>query len=397
MKKILLLGGSSQQVIAIETAKKLGYYTVLCDYLTDNPGQYHADKFYLVSTTDKNAILEVAEKEKVDGVLAYASDPAAPTASYVAEKMGLPTNPHKSVDILCNKDKFREFLAQNGFNTPKALGFSSLEQIVSAKDQFRLPVIIKPVDSSGSKGASVLYSWNGLEKAVTYALSYSRNHKFIVEEFIEKGYPNVIGGDVFLKDGKIAICGLMDCHRDSKVNPLVPVGKSYPCKLEKSTMKKVNDTIESILEKLSVKNGAVNVELIVDKNNEIWPIDFGPRNGGNMIPDLMSDIFSTDIVELSVLTAMGEVPQIKINEPDSCYATHNLHSEKSGKFKDVWYSEKANQYIYKKYIYKKEGDSVDYFDNASKAIGIIFFKFPSADIMQEILSNINNHIKIITS
>ena len=44
--KILLLGGSSQQVIAIDTAKKLGLYTILCDYLPDNPGQYHADKFY---------------------------------------------------------------------------------------------------------------------------------------------------------------------------------------------------------------------------------------------------------------------------------------------------------------------------------------------------------------
>ena len=83
MKKILLLGGSAQQIVAIKTAKRLGYYTVLCDFLTDNPGQYEADKFYLVSTTDKDAVLEVAQKEHVDGVLAYASDPAAPTAAYI--------------------------------------------------------------------------------------------------------------------------------------------------------------------------------------------------------------------------------------------------------------------------------------------------------------------------
>ena len=84
-KKILLLGGSAQQIIAIETAKRLGYYTVLCDYLTDNPGQYHADKFYLVSTTDREAVLDVARKEQVHGILAYASDPAAPSAAYAAE------------------------------------------------------------------------------------------------------------------------------------------------------------------------------------------------------------------------------------------------------------------------------------------------------------------------
>ena len=84
-KKLLLLGGSAQQVVAIKTAKRLGCETILCDFLPDNPGQYAADKFYLVSTTDKEAVLDVARKEQVDGVLAYAADPAAPTAAYVAE------------------------------------------------------------------------------------------------------------------------------------------------------------------------------------------------------------------------------------------------------------------------------------------------------------------------
>ena len=127
MKKILLLGGSAQQIIAIETAKRLGYYTVLCDFLPDNPGQYVADKFYLVSTTDREAVLEVALQEKIDGVLAYASDPAAPTAAYVAEKMKLPGNPYESVEILCNKDKFRKFLKENGFCTPEAKGYADVK------------------------------------------------------------------------------------------------------------------------------------------------------------------------------------------------------------------------------------------------------------------------------
>ena len=71
MKKILLLGGSAQQIVAIETAKRLGYYTILCDFLEDNPGQYVADTFYLISTTDKEAVLEIAKNEKIDGILAY--------------------------------------------------------------------------------------------------------------------------------------------------------------------------------------------------------------------------------------------------------------------------------------------------------------------------------------
>ncbi|NLB81860.1 MAG: carbamoyl-phosphate-synthetase, partial [Clostridiaceae bacterium] len=124
MKKLLLLGGSAQQVIAIDTAKKLGYKTVLCDYLYDNPGQFVADQFYLVSTTEKESVLKVARKENVSGVLAYASDPAAPTAAFVAENLGLPTNPLASVNTLCDKADFRAFLTENGFNTPKILALT---------------------------------------------------------------------------------------------------------------------------------------------------------------------------------------------------------------------------------------------------------------------------------
>ncbi len=152
MKKILLLGGSTQQIPAIEYAKKQGYYTILCDYLSDNPGQEYSDKFYCTSTTDREAILEVAQKENVDGIVAYASDPAAPTAAYVAEKMGLPTNPYKSVEILAMKDKFRQFLKENSFNSPQSGSFYDFKQAKEAIDMFTFPAIVKPVDSSGSKG-----------------------------------------------------------------------------------------------------------------------------------------------------------------------------------------------------------------------------------------------------
>ena len=166
MKKLLLLGGSAQQVVAIKTARRLGYFTVLCDFLPDNPGQYEADKFYLVSTTDKEAVLKVAKDEKVDGVLAYASDPAAPIAAYVAEKLGLPGSPYESVEILCNKDKFRSFLSENGFCTPKAKGYTNIAEALDdiRSGFFKTPVIVKPVDSSGSKGVGKINSYDEAEK-----------------------------------------------------------------------------------------------------------------------------------------------------------------------------------------------------------------------------------------
>ena len=393
-KKILLLGGSSQQIIAIKTAKKLGIYTVLCDFLTDNPGQYEADKFYLVSTTDKEAVLKVAEQEKIDGVLAFASDPAAPTAAYVAEKMGLPTNPYQSVETLCNKDRFRDFLKSHGFNTPIARGYDDKNVDTTL---FSLPVIIKPVDSSGSKGATVLRNWEKLDEALEFAFSFSRSHRIIIEEFIEKKHEYLIGGDIFVYDGKIILWGLLNCHRDNMVNPLVPVGKSYPLALEKRDEKMVQETLQNMIEKLGIKFGSVNVELVIDKNNKVWPIDIGPRAGGNMIPDLLGMIFNVDVVEMAVLTAMGKKIDSKIDKGTPFYATYNLHTNQNGFYETIEFSEKLENRIIKKCLYKKAGDKIEYFDNAAKALGIIFMKFENQEEMNTILKNINNYIRVIVS
>ena len=394
MKKILLLGGSAQQIVAIKTAQKLGYYTVLCDYLPDNPGQYEADEFYLVSTTDKDAVLEVARNEQVDGVLAYASDPAAPTAAYIAEKLGLSGAPYHSVETLCNKDQFRKFLIENGFSTPKAKGYASAEDALKEKENFEFPIIIKPVDSSGSKGATVLQTEDGLKNALDFAFSFSRCHRIIVEHFIEKKHPYLIGGDVFIENGKIVLWGLLNCHRDNCVNPLVPVGKSYPLQLEDEDIQHVKETLSSMVEKLRISNGSMNVELVVDKSNRVWPIDVGPRSGGNMIPDLLGDMFGVDIAEMSVKAAMGAAIKGNIHEPNGFYATHNLHSNKNGIYKDILFSPEIEPYIYRKYLYKKLGDEVEYFDNAAKCLGIVFFKFPDETTMKKILEHVNELITV---
>ena len=158
---------------------------------------------------------------------------------------------------------------------------------------------------------------------------------------------------------------------------------------------KVKDTLQDLVNKLYIKDGAMNVELIVDKNDDVWLIDVGPRNGGNMIPDLLGYIFNINVVEMSIKVAMGDAPDISKYKPVPFYATHNLHSDKNGIFDKIIFSEEAEHFIIKKCIYKKKGDKVEYFDNASKALGIIFFKFDSAGSMNRILQNIDNHIRIL--
>jgi biotin carboxylase len=396
LKKILLLGGSTQQIPAIEYANNQGYYTVLCDYLPDNPGQHYAKKIYCVSTTDKEAILEVAKNEKADGVVAYASDPAAPTAAYVAEKLGLPTNPYKSVEILAFKDKFRDFLRENKFSCPKAKGFSSIENAKEEINQFTFPVMVKPIDSSGSKGVSKVEKIEDFEDAYRIALDNSRGKNIIVEEFIVQDHEFMIGGDCFVLNGKVAYWGLLNCHRDPKVNILVPVGKSYPLLISESRINKIKEEIQKVVDILNIEFGGFNLEVMVDKNDKVFLIEMGPRNGGNMIPDLLKIINDVDLIRATVETAIGNNKiDLEAEKNNSFYATHNIHTDKNSSFIDINYKNNIEDKIIKKVIYKKKGDPVQYFDGANKAIGILFLKFETQEEQMDFVSNPEKWIEVI--
>ncbi len=397
MKKILLLGGSAQQVIAIKTAKQLGYYTVLCDFLPDNPGQYEADKYYNISTTDIEAVYEVANTEQVSGILAYASDPAALPAAVVCERLGLPTNPSESVAILGVKHKFREFLRTHGFACPKVYSFSpnqDIEEIKAAIREFTFPIVVKPTDSSGSKGVSMLESLDSLEKAIAWADSYSRNKILIIEEFITRGFPAVIGGDIFVNNGKIVLYGEMSCLRGEGGKGLIPIGKKKPSGLNKLQTQRVHDELQRIVTALDVRFGELNIEILLDKEDNVHFLELGPRAGGNMIPLQLSDAFGVDLVKANVLAAMGEDPQIDLNPPSECFMTYVLHSYEDGKFKGVDYSPEVADYIYRKVIYKQPGDKVETFDGAGKAVGIIFLRIPTEQQMLAIYNRMEDLIKV---
>lgn len=398
MKKILLLGGSKQQIPAIKCAKQKGYYTILCDYLNDNPGQNYADKFYLESTTDKEAILKIAQKERIDGIVAYASDPAAPTAAYVAEKLGLPTNPYESVKILTNKDLFRDFLKKNDFCTPKAKGYSD---ILEAKrdvenNYFKLPIILKPVDSSGSKGVIKLENLLNFEENVEKALKYSQVKRFILEEYVEK-YGYQIAGDGFVIDGKLVFRCFGNDHFDSTgVNPYVPISASFPYNMPKNIHEKIHNEIQKLLTLLNMKMGAYNFDIRIDKEENVYLMEIGPRNGGNFIPQVTKYITGVDMIDYTIKAAMGEdCSGIKMEEPKGFYSYYALHSPKVGILKEIKIPsniEKEN--IIEKYMNYKIGEKVPAFIGANGALGIFLMKFSSIEEMLDMMDNSEKWIQL---
>ena len=399
-KSILMLGGSRQQVVAIETARRLGYRTVLCDYLPDNPGQHVADVFYQESTTDRKLMLQIAREEQVSGVLAYSSDPAAPTAAYVAEHMGLPTNPLDAVETLSEKHRFRMHLAKVGLPCPKAVSLTASSTAVEAlalasKNDMRYPLVLKPTDSSGSKGVTIIDQSDSdiFAMALTHAADFSRNRILVLEEYIKASFPRVIGGDVFVVDGKVCFWGLMSCLRDEALGGLVPIGERNPSGLTPLQTAKVKQVIQDLITSLNIRFGELNVEVIVGKDDVPYMLELGARAGGNMIPVQLSDISGIDLVEANVRYAMGDNSlDVRFEGSDAAIATYVLHADRAGIFTDVSIDPALEPHIYRRVMYVNPEEPVESFDGANKALGIFFLRFDDVTQMETALSTIQRQI-----
>ena len=202
-KKLMLLGGLRYLLPVIEEAHKLGVHVITADYLPDNIAHKYSDEYCNVSIIDKDAVLAKAKELEIDGILSHAVDPGVVTAAYVAEQMGLPfQTSYEAACILQDKALFRKFLMDNGFNCPHAKGYTNAEDALKDTDYFNWPVIVKPVDSAGSKGVTKVSDSKNLLSAIEFALSCSISKNFIVEDFLDiVGYQS--SADIFTINGKL--------------------------------------------------------------------------------------------------------------------------------------------------------------------------------------------------
>ena len=392
-----MLGGSMQQIPAIEAAKAMGLYTITCDYLPENPGHKLADAYYNVSTTDKEAVLALAQQLQIDGIVAYASDPAAPTAAYVSEKMGLPGNPYDAVQILTHKDLFREFLKNNGFFCPQAGGYSSLEEAEADIDRFQFPVMVKPVDSSGSKGVVKIFSKEELPAAVEEALMYTRSKRIVIEEFVQKkGYQ--ISGDGFSVDGKLVFTSYgNELYSGNGTREYVALGEFWPSLLSQEMKQKVDDELQKLITALGMKTSAYNIEVIIDEQDRVLILELGPRNGGSYIPQLIRYATGVDLVDYTIRAAVGEsCEDLKMAPTVGCYSNYMIYSTVSGKYREIWFDEDfRKKNLLEVHCTYNPGDPVTAYQNTAHSLGTILFRADSVEEMMTLTSDMHRYYRVV--
>ena len=397
-KKLMLLGGIRYLLPAIEAAHKYDIHVITVDYLPDNIAHKYSDEYHNVSILNKEAVLHLANELQINGILSFAVDPGVVTAAYVAEKMRLPfTCSYEAACILQDKSRFRRFLAENDFNVPNAKGYCQVEEALKDVDFFNWPVIVKPVDSAGSKGVSRVDDPHDLPKAILHALNESHNGHFIVEDFLElNGYQS--SADCFSVNGKLVYADYSDQLFDKDAaNPYTPALEIWPSSMPKRHQDYLTRELQRLLTLLKCGTGLYNVESRVCKNGKPYIMEVSPRAGGNRIAELQRIGTGIDLIEAEVLKAVGEsIPIITMPKYEGCYVNDIIHSQSAGIFCGMTYDDSfRKKHVVSEAIYPEVGTHVEAFHGANNAIGSVFLKFSDRDECDKHLYHHSFYLKAI--
>lgn len=398
-KKLMLLGGIRYLLPVIRAAREQGYYVITADYLPDNIAHKYSDEYVNVSIVDKEAVLKVAQDKHIDGIMSFGVDPGVVSAAYVQNKLNLPSvGPYESVEILQNKDKFRTFLAENGFNAPWAFGFSSVEEAINHRDKFSYPLIVKPTDSAGSKGVTRVDKEVELKNALEYAIRHSIKGNIIVEEFIEKQGCSS-DSDCFSVDGRLAFVSFSAQRFDDKSpNPYVPAAFSWPSTFTSEQEHELTSELQRLITLLEMKTTIYNVETRVGVNGKTYIMEVSPRGGGNRLAEMIRYSTGVDLITASVRAAVGdEVVGVEQKTYMGHWAEVILHADKAGVFEKLVVDKVIESYIVEKDLWIKSGDKVNAFNGANDTIGTLVLKFDNEEDMFSSVSTCGKNVVIIVN
>lgn len=307
MKKLAIIGASYLQEPLIQKAKSLGIETHVFAWAADDVGEKSADYFYPISIVEKEQILEKCKEISIDGICSIASDLACVTVNYVAEKMGLIGNLSDSVLKTTNKHEMRKAFKQNNDPSPVSILVESEKEIEGI--ELKYPVIVKPLDRSGSRGITKLSDSNGLEAAIELAKEQGFIHKALVEEFIEGKEYSV---ECISWEGEHFFLAITQKYTTGSPH-FIETGHMEPALLSDELTEKVKNIIFHALDSLEIRYGASHSEIKIDKNGDIVIVEIGARMGGDYIGSHLVQLSTgIDFVRAVIDIALGQRPDLSV-------------------------------------------------------------------------------------
>ena len=315
MKKLLVIGAGFLQNFVIQKAVSMGYYTLAVDADPEAIGFTHANKHAVINIVDEMACLEYAKQEQIDGVLTAATDYGVLTAAFIAENMGMPGLKYEVAQLIKNKYRVRKSLYEHHVDdTEQAFEVDVETDIESLAKQLTYPVMVKPCDGSGSRGASRVDNASDLSNACQFAMNGSITHRAEIESFI---YGTEYGAESLVINGEIHVLSIM---KKWMTEPpyYAELGHAIPCGLPVDIEKKAKDCVTNAIKVLGINHGSVNMDMLITTDGKVYIVDIGARMGGNMIgPCIIPYGTGIDYVGAMIQNAVGDPVDLSVHKHEA--------------------------------------------------------------------------------
>lgn len=376
MKKLLVIGAGFLQDFVIQKAVAMGYETLTVDANPNAIGFSHAHKHAVVNIVDEKACLEYARSENVDGVVTAATDYGVLSAAYVAQEMGLPGLKYEVAQLIKNKYRVRKCLYEHHVDdTEQAYEVNADTDITDLANKLTYPVMVKPCDGSGSRGASRVDKPEDLQQACEYAMNGSITHHAEIETFI---FGKEYGADSIVVNGEVHVLGIM---QKWMTNPpyYAELGHALPSDLPADIEQKAKDCVRNAIKALGVNFGSINMDMLITPDGKVYIVDIGARMGGNMIgPCVIPYGTGIDYMGAMIQNVVGDPVDLTAHEHEAV-ATKLLAFEEGVVKKVPDMKSIENQYGVEIYHHMEDGMKINEYHTNLDGCGYIIAKGKTAE------------------
>ncbi|MHB1454429.1 MAG: ATP-grasp domain-containing protein [Saccharofermentanales bacterium] len=312
MKKLLIIGASILQLPAVTKAKQLGYFVGVIDYNPEAVCVKLADEYFNVSTIDINGVVKVAEKFRPDGIITLATDMPMRAIAAACKKLRLPgISPETAIKATDKGEMIKAFEAHCVEHPQYHIAITKSE-LGEISNKVGYPCIIKPTDSSGSRGVVLVKNLYELERAYTYSVEQSLGGGVIIEEYM---CGHEVSVEVIVTDGEPYLIAITDKLTTGSPH-FVEMGHSQPSMLDSADLIRIGDLAYRAVKSVGIKYGSAHVEIILTPSGPKM-VELGARLGGDCITTHLVPLSTgVDMVEAIIKIACGEKPDItpKLNK-----------------------------------------------------------------------------------
>lgn len=317
-KKLLFLGGNPETTYIVDYANDLGIETYVTSARVTDPAKKSAKHAYDIDGMDVDGIVELVQKEKIDGVLVGVADILVPAYVKVCERLGFPCYASEKItDCFSFKDNFKRTCESFGLKGIKEFHLTA-EMLPEDIAKIEYPVMVKPVDNGAGVGMSVAYNESELKAAVEKALENSKKKRFLVERYM-------VCDDFAIyytfKDGYCSVSCAFDRYTEGEQKGVsrVNLGSLYPSKHIADYMEKVHPKAVKMFEAMGIRDGVLLMQAFYE-NGEFYFYDPGFRLQGEGCHFLIANINGFDQRELLINFALtGSMGPIDLKKEDDVY------------------------------------------------------------------------------